>query len=68
MSWDEGVWCASSDEELGITLESGSFDALVERVRVASAELLELNNGYTGCFKLVFVTDRIDIVNLRNVG
>jgi len=68
MSWDEGVWCASSDEELGITLESGSFDALVERVRTAAPEMLELNCGYTGAFNLVFVTERTDTINLRHVG
>ena len=46
--WDDGIWFTKSDEELGIVLESGSFDALVERVRIAIPEMLELNCGYKG--------------------
>jgi len=49
---DERVWHSQSDE-LGLTLESGSFDALVERVKIAAPEMVELNFGYTGEFQLV---------------
>ncbi|MDR0949823.1 MAG: DUF1902 domain-containing protein [Lachnospiraceae bacterium] len=43
--WDSeaNVWVATSDDVPGLVLESGSFDALVERVRFAIPELLELN-------------------------
>jgi hypothetical protein len=43
--WDyeADVWVATSDDIPGLVLESGSFDALVERVRFALPELLELN-------------------------
>ena len=43
--WDAeaSVWIATSDDIPGLVLESGSFDALVERVRFAVPELLELN-------------------------
>ena len=43
--WDSeaSVWVASSDDIPGLVLESGSFDALMERVRFAVPELLELN-------------------------
>jgi len=43
--WDDEaeVWIATSDEVPGLVLESGSFDALVERLRFAVPELLELN-------------------------
>lgn len=43
--WDEdaSVWIATSDDVPGLVLESGSFDALIERVRYAVPELLELN-------------------------
>ena len=44
---DASVWIATSDDIPGLVLESGSFDALVERVRFAAPELLELN-GKTG--------------------
>ena len=44
-SWDEeaGVWIAQSDDIPGLVLESGSLDALMERVRYAAPELIELN-------------------------
>ena len=60
MIWDDGIWYTSTDLDLGITLESESFDALVERVRLAAPEMLELNCNYTGAFKLVFEAIRTD--------
>jgi len=62
MIWDDGIWYTVTDSELGITLESSSFDALVERVRMAVPEMLELNCGYNGEFKLVFETVRTDVM------
>ncbi len=43
--WDDeaAVWVATSDDIPGLVLESGSFDALLERVRFAAPELLALN-------------------------
>ena len=45
MDWDDeaAVWVATSPDVPGLVLESGSFDALLERVRYAVPELLELN-------------------------
>ena len=42
--WDEEafVWVATNDD-IPIVLESGSLDLLIERVRTATPELLELN-------------------------
>jgi hypothetical protein len=62
MFWDKSaaVWYAVCDD-IPIALESGSFDALVERVKVAAPELLELNGKPTGC-TLKFVSDRKDEV------
>ena len=42
--WDDEaeVWVAICDD-LGIALESGSYDALIEKVRVAIHEMVELN-------------------------
>lgn len=47
LSWDEeaAVWVATSDDIPGLVLESGSFDALLERVRFAAPELLELDHS-----------------------
>ena len=44
-TWDSeaSVWIATSKDVPGLVLESGSFDALIERVRYAVPELLELN-------------------------
>lgn len=47
LTWDleASVWVATSDDIPGLVLESGSFDALLERVRFAAPELLELNGA-----------------------
>ena len=46
LTWDEeaAVWIASSDDIPSLVLESGSIDALMERVRFAAPELMELND------------------------
>lgn len=45
LTWDSEamVWIATSDDVPGLVLEFGSFDALIERVRMAVPELIELN-------------------------
>ena len=45
MTWDDeaAVWVATSDDIKGLVLESGSLDALIEKVKYAVSELLELN-------------------------
>ena len=59
MLWDDeaGVWIATSDDIPGLVLESGSFDALLERVRFAAPELLKLNNNKQPLI-LSFVSER----------
>ena len=44
LTWDEeaAVWVAENDE-IPIALESDSLDILIERVKTATPELLELN-------------------------
>ena len=58
--WDEdaGVWVAQSPDVPGLILESGSFDALIERVRFAIPELLELNRDTRRPAHLHFHSDR----------
>jgi len=43
-SWDDeaGVWIAICDD-IPLALESNSFDALIEKVKMAVPEILELN-------------------------
>lgn len=47
--WDaeNAVWTATSDDVRGLVLGSGSFDALLERVKQAVPELLALNGEKT---------------------
>lgn len=40
---ETSVWIAESDDVPGLALESGSLNALIERVKMAVPELLELN-------------------------
>ncbi len=59
-TWDDeaGVWIATSDDIPGLVLESGSFDALLERTRFAVPELLALNNSEPQPLSLVFISKR----------
>lgn len=58
-TWDDeaSVWIATSDDIPGLVLESGSFDALLERTRFAVPELLELNSE-SQPFSLTFKSER----------
>jgi hypothetical protein len=60
LTWDPDacVWIAESDYVPGLVLESGFFDALVERVRVAVPELLELNGTAASPIQLRMVSER----------
>ena len=63
--WDEEtrLWSTDADEVLCLVLESDSFDVLIERVRLAAPELLEINHGYKGPVQLRFEVERIDTLN-----
>ena len=60
MTWDStaAVWCAVNDD-IPIALESGSFDALVERIKATVPELLIMNGAESECI-LHFVAERSD--------
>ena len=62
--WDNeaAVWVATSQDVPGLVLESGSFDALLERVRYAVPELIELNGEKPTNLKLTYLTEREDQV------
>lgn len=59
-SWDDeaNVWIATSNDIPGLVLESGSFDALLERTRFAVPELLSLNADNQQSFSLTFKSER----------
>jgi len=59
-SEEEKFWHSESgDEGFGLTLESGSLDVLIERVKMAVPEMYELI-GYTGEIDLSFEIERTD--------
>ena len=59
-TWDDeaNVWIATSNDIPGLVLESGSFDALLERTRFAVPELLSLNAIDPQPFLLTFKSER----------
>lgn len=59
---DEAVWIATSDDVPGLVLESGSFDALLERVKQAVPELIALNGTKAPDCRLSYHTVREDQV------
>ncbi len=59
-TWDNeaNVWIATSNDIPGLVLESGSFDALLERTRYAVPEILALNDSKTEPISLTFISER----------
>ena len=59
-TWDDeaGVWIATSNDIPGLVLESGSYDALLERTRFAIPELLSLNATELQPCYLTFKSER----------
>jgi hypothetical protein len=55
---DASVWVATSEDIDGLVLESGSLDALMERVRFAVPELLALNQSVLSDIPLCFRSER----------
>ena len=58
LTWDNEayVWLASSNDVPGLALESGSLDALIERVKFAIPDLLELKDT---ALKIHFYAERL---------
>ena len=64
--WAEGVWHSEViDEEFCVTLEHDSFDALIERVKIAVQDILEIDFGYTGDIQFLFQTERTDNMRVK---
>lgn len=63
LTWDNeaSMWVATSDDVPGLVLESNSYDALIEKVKVAIPELLELNNN-ASLKTIKFVSERLEEV------
>ena len=66
LHWEEDTWCAHCDsEEFGLVLESDSLDVLVERVKVAIQDILEVDYKYTGDVQFIFQAERVDSISAR---
>ena len=65
-SSESNSWYTESDDIPGLLLGSNSCDGLIERVRIAAPEMLELNCNYDGPVELSFETIRVD--NLSRVS
>ncbi len=61
---DANVWVATSEDIPGLVLESGSFDALLERVRFAAGELLALNTPKDTPLTITFLSERSERIAL----
>ena len=63
-SEEDKFWHSESmDDRFGLTLESGSLDVLIERVKMAVPEMFELL-GYTDEIHLTFEIERTDKLKL----
>lgn len=64
--WDDeaNVWIATSEDIPGLVLESGSYDALLERIRHTAPELIKLNNPKQSTYILSFVSNRHERIAL----
>jgi len=64
--YDDKIWLYDvktyDNKPIRLRLESGSFDALVERVKVALPEMLDLNFNYNGDVELFFEVERMDTI------
>ena len=62
LKWDGDLdrWYIDSSDIPGLWMESGSFDALLQRIRMTAPELIAFNCDYSGPFKLSFMIDRTD--------
>ncbi|MFG6374256.1 MAG: DUF1902 domain-containing protein [Oscillospiraceae bacterium] len=62
--WDDEarVWVAESDDVPGLVLESGSMDALIERLRYAVPEMLALNGTEKSPLQMSIVSQRLEKV------
>ena len=62
--WDNeaDIWVAKSDDLPGLALESGSCDALIEKVKYIVPELMDMNDMKADFCDLNFVADRLERV------
>ena len=63
---DENIWLAtSSSDEFAMTLDHGSFDALLERVKIAMYDIAENDLGHKGEIRIKLEIDRIVSIDVE---
>ena len=68
IDWEEGIWQSEIvNDEFSAVLESGSLDALVERVKTVVQEILEVDFKYSGDIEFIFQAERIDSMKGRGI-
>ena len=62
--WDDeiGYWYAVADDVQGMSLSSGSYDALIEKIQMVVPDLMELNDGYIGPITFNYVSERSNTI------
>jgi len=62
--WDSESdrWYTKTDDVPGMALDSGSFDALIEKVRMVAPDMLEENFGYLGPISFTFTAERSETI------
>jgi predicted RNase H-like HicB family nuclease len=61
LKWDDeaGIWYSHSNDIPGLILQSNSVEALIERLRLAAPEILELSGQSTNNVTLDFKAERV---------
>jgi len=64
LKWDSDldIWYIDSSDIPGLWMESGSFDALVQNIRMSAPELIAFNCNYSGPVELSFAVNRVDML------
>ena len=66
---DENIWLAtSSSDSFAMTLDHGSFDALLERVKIAMYDIAENDLGYKGEVRIKLEIDRTVSIDVEAVA
>jgi len=66
IEYGEKMWIAKC-EELRVTLEEGSFDALIVRMKVAIQEIVELELEHKGDISLaISMKERVDKIKMAS--
>ena len=63
---DERIWISSIvDDRISLTLDCGSFDGLLEKVKIILYDMIENDLGYTGDVNLKIETQRVVNMNIE---